>query len=315
MNQEILLLVQKCAHTFSFYDVASGAALKHIRLPDFPHEFVVDSKARFAYVGHYGIETSSHRGEGGCSVFVIDLEKGEHVRTLDIWPYYRPHGLAMDDQDRLYVLSEGHSTLLIFDEPHLRDVPDRAIPSGGYKSHLVALTRNGETAFALNLLSNTVTLLKPQDPTVAPLAIQPGSQPEGNCFSQDERTLYVTTRGDNSIVALDVETLQVLHRGRTGADPTRIYRDRQQRLYVTNYAEHSISVFNADLEEIRRIELPSHAIAMSLHPIRDLAFVTLKDQRVGMLDLTTWTIERYFETLLEPDVSQVIVRTTQEASQ
>ena len=75
MSQEILLLVQKCAHTFSFYDVASGDALKHIRLPDFPHEFVVDSQNRFAYVGHYGIETSSHKGEGGCSVFVIDPNK------------------------------------------------------------------------------------------------------------------------------------------------------------------------------------------------------------------------------------------------
>ncbi|MHC8354333.1 YncE family protein [Pseudomonas sp. LB3P81] len=308
MSQEILLVVQKCAHTFSFYDVASGEAIKHIRLPDFPHEFVVDSQNRFAYVGHYGIETSSHKGEGGCSVFVIDLEKGEHVRTLDIWPYFRPHGLAMDRQDRLYVLSEGHSTLLIFDQPQLRDVPDRAIPSGGYKSHLVALTRDGETAFALNLLSNTVTRLKPQDPTVAPLPFQPGSQPEGNCFSHDERTLYVTTRGDNSIVAIDVETLQVIHRGRTGADPTRIYRDRQERLYVTNYGEQSISVFNADLQEIRRIELDSTAIAMSLHPTRYLAFVTLKDQRVGMLNLDSWAFERYFETLLEPDVSQVIVR-------
>ncbi|OWJ92372.1 hypothetical protein B6S59_20240 [Pseudomonas sp. A46] len=313
MNQEILLLVQKCAHTFSFYDVASGEALKHIRLPDFPHEFVVDSQARFAYVGHYGIETSSHRGEGGCSVFVIDLEKGEHVRTLDIWPYLRPHGLAMDAEDRLYVLSEGHSTLLIFDAPHLRDVPDRAIPSGGYKSHLVALTRDGETAFSLNLLSNTVTRLKPQDPTQAPLALQPGSQPEGNCFSADERTLYVTTRGDDSILALDVETLQVLRRGRTGSDPTRIYRDRRERLYVTNYGEQSISVFNADLDEVRRVELPSNAIAMSLHPTRDLAFVTLKDQRVAMLDLDTWAIERYFDTLLEPDVSQVILRPAPEA--
>ncbi|MGA3800732.1 MULTISPECIES: YncE family protein [Pseudomonas] len=308
MSQEILLLVQKCAHTFSFYDVASGEAIKHIRLPDFPHEFVVDSQNRFAYVGHYGIETSSHKGEGGCSVFVIDLEKGEHVRTLDIWPYFRPHGLAMDQQDRLYVLSEGHSTLLIFDQPQLRNVPDRAIPSGGYKSHLMALTRDGETGFALNLLSNTVTRLKPQDPTIAPLPLQPGSQPEGNCFSQDERTLYVTTRGDNSIVAIDVETLQVVHRGRTGADPTRIYRDRQNRLFVTNYGEQSISVFNADLQEIHRIELDSAAIAMSLHPTRNLAFVTLKDQRVGMLNLDNWTFERYFETLLEPDVSQVIVR-------
>ncbi len=46
---------------------------------------------------------------------------------------------------------------------------------------------------------------------------------------------------------------------------------------------------------------------MSLHPTRDLAFVTLTDQRVGVLNLQTRRFERYFDTLLEPDVSQVLV--------
>lgn len=307
MSREILLLVEKCAHTFSFYDVESGDALEHIQLPEFPHEFVVDAANRYAYVGHYGIETSSHKGEGGCSVFVIDLQARKQVRTLDIWPYRRPHGLALDDQGRLYVLSEADSTLLIFDEPERRDVPDRAVPSGGYKSHLVALSRDGATAFALNLLSNTVTRLAPQDPTRAPEPLQPGSRPEGNCFSRDERLLYVSTRGDDCIVAIDTQSLEIVARGRTGSDPTRIYRDRRDRLYVTNYGETSLSVFDERLQPLGRIELESTAIAMSLHPTRDLAFVTLKDQRVGMLDLETWQMRRYFKTLLEPDVSQVIV--------
>src|SRR6202008_1753760 len=40
---DILLLVQKCAHTFSFYDLETKTALKHIVLPNFPHEFTVDA--------------------------------------------------------------------------------------------------------------------------------------------------------------------------------------------------------------------------------------------------------------------------------
>jgi YVTN family beta-propeller protein len=206
------------------------------------------------------------------------------------------------------VLSEADSTLLIFDDPRRSDVPDRAVPSGGYKSHLLALTADGETAFALNLLSNTVTHLKPHDPTFAPVPVQPGRQPEGNCFSADERTLYVTNRGDDSIVALDVASLAVTRSAATGRDPTRIYRDRRGRLFVTNYGEHSLSVFSPQLEPMGRIELDSAAIAMSMHPTREFAFVTLKDQRVGMLNLETFRIERHFATLREPDVSMVIVR-------
>lgn len=60
MSQEILLLVEKCSHCFSYYDLDSGKLLHSIELEKFPHEFVVDSKNRYAYVGHYGVETSGH---------------------------------------------------------------------------------------------------------------------------------------------------------------------------------------------------------------------------------------------------------------
>src|SRR5574343_220079 len=107
MNQtETLLLVQKCAHTFSFYDLATGQAEKHIVLPSFPHEFTVDPVRQVAYVGHYGIETASHLGDvGGHSVFVIDLQRREHIHTLNLWPFYRPHGLTVEGHGRLYVMS------------------------------------------------------------------------------------------------------------------------------------------------------------------------------------------------------------------
>ena len=141
---DILLLVQKCAHTFSLYDLASGEALKHIVLPNFPHEFCVDPTRRFAYVGLFGIETAWTRGqEGDHRVAVIDLQRREHTRTLDLWPCRRPHGMACDGQGRLYAMSEAQDTLLVFDDPQAQDVPNLAVPSGGIKTHLVTLTVEG----------------------------------------------------------------------------------------------------------------------------------------------------------------------------
>lgn len=304
---ETLLLVEKCAHAFSFYDLATGTCIKNIRLPDFPHEFVVDSAGRYAYVGHYGIETQAHNGEGGCSVFVIDLKTREHVRTLDLWPFRRPHGIAIDQQDRLYVLSEGNSTLLVFDHPEREDKPTRALASGGYKSHLVALRKDGELAFSLNLLSNTVTMLKPHDPTFAPVPIVPGVRPEGNCFSADERVLYVANRDSETIVAIDVETLQVTASAKTGVDPTRIYRDRRNRLFVTNYGADYMSVYDSELRQVGTVPLPSLPIGLSFHPFRDEAYISLKDDRIGVLNLETLQFSRYFPTLREPDVSHVLI--------
>jgi YVTN family beta-propeller protein len=225
MTRETLLLVQKCAHTFSFYDLASGRAEKHIVLPNFPHEFVVDPVRKLAYVGHYGIETASHLGEmGGHSVFVIDLELREHVNTLNLWPFYRPHGLAVDGQGRLFVMSEAHNTLLRFSDPLASQVPDLAVPSGGYKTHLFALTRDAQTAYALNLLSNTVTKIKPNDPSFKPVAVMPGPTPEGNVLSSDESLLYVANRGDDTIVAIDTASMKVVGSGKTRRDPNRVTR-------------------------------------------------------------------------------------------
>ena len=79
--QDVLILNQKLAHTFSYYELETGKELHRIRLPDFPHEFAVDSESRYAYVGHYGIETHMHLADGGTEIFVIDIARAERVRT------------------------------------------------------------------------------------------------------------------------------------------------------------------------------------------------------------------------------------------
>lgn len=309
-KKETLLLVQKCAHTFSFYDLASGQAEKHIVLPNFPHEFTVDPVRKMAYVGHYGIETASHLGDaGGHSVFVIDLQRREHVHTLNLWPYHRPHGLTVDARGRLYVMSEGHNVLLRFSDPVNRHVPDLAVPSGGYKTHLFALTRDAETAYALNLLSNTVTKIRPNDPTFTPVAMVPGPVPEGNVLSADESLLYVANRGDDTLVAVDTASMTVVARGKTRRDPNRVYRfqaaDGQDRLITTNSGEHSLSVFDTGLRELFCLPLPSNPLALSLHPDERAAFISFQDETVRRLNLDTFEFSQTLKTLREPDSSYV----------
>jgi YVTN family beta-propeller protein len=307
-SSEILLLVQKCAHTFSFYDLASGQALKHIVLPNFPHEFVVDPVRKLAYVGHYGIETASHLGDmGGHSVFVIDLVRREQVQTLNLWPYYRPHGLAVDATGRLFAMSEAHNVLLRFSDPLARQVPDLAVPSGGYKTHLFTLTGDGQTAYALNLLSNTVTRIKPNDPTFQPVPVMPGPMPEGNVLSADESLLYVANRGDDTIVAIDTAAMRVVASGKTRRDPNRLYRyadsEGCDRLLATNSGEQSLSVFDTDLKERRCVQLPANPLALSFHPRRRAAFISFQDQTVRLLNLDTFAFEQEIATLREPDSS------------
>ncbi len=305
--RDTLLLVEKCSHCFSYYDIESGERLHSIALDEFPHEFVVDPEGRFAYVGHYGVETSGHTGAGGTAVFQIDIAAKQLVRTIELAPFSRLHGMQMDRDGRLYVLSEDRAQLVVLDHPATDTAPRRAVSVGGIKSHLFALTRDGQTAFVMNLLSHTVTRVRPHDATAAPLACRPGEKPEGYALSADEKTLYVTCRWSNTLCAIDTESMQVVRRAPSRDDATRLYLYRDGRLVVTNYGDRSLSVVDPHtLEELAHVPMPARAIALSYHPERPIAFVSQDDDRVGLFDMESLKFERFIATQREPDVSCVV---------
>jgi DNA-binding beta-propeller fold protein YncE len=311
MSQDVLLLVEKCSHCFSYYDIDSGKRLFSLDLQQFPHEFVVDSAQKYAYVGHYGVETSGHLGAGGTSIFQIEIAARKLVRTIDIAPFNRLHGMQMDDADRLYALSEDRAQLVVLDKPATDTAPRRAVSTGGIKSHLFALTRDGQTAYAMNLLSHTVTKIRPYEPLVAPVVCAPGDKPEGYALSADEKTLYVTCRWSNTLVAIDTATMSVLRRAPSRDDATRLYLHRRSgspdRLVVTNYGERSLSVVDPEtLEEIAHIPMEARAIALSYHPTQPMAFVSQDNDKLGYFNMDSLRFERFIATQREPDVSRVV---------
>lgn len=307
--REVLLLVEKCSHCFSTYDLLTHERIASVALPDYPHEFVTDSENRFAYVGHYGVEHSGIAGQGGHAIFQIDIHLSQLVRTIDLSPFNRIHGLQMDEQDRLYALSEEKGALLVLDSPQNDTAPRRAVSSGGIKSHLFALSRDGRVAYCMNLLSHTVAKVRPWDPTFVPVLCCPGEKPEGYALSADERTLYVTNRWSQTLSAIDTETMQVKTSAPSRNDPTRLYLQADgQRMLVTNYGERSLSVVDpATLEELAHVPTGARAIALSFHPTKPLAYVSLDDDRVGIFNLDSHGFEGFIPTQREPDVSKVVL--------
>jgi YVTN family beta-propeller protein len=182
------------------------------------------------------------------------------------------------------------------------------VPSGGIKSHLFALTRDGSSAYCMNLLSHTVTKVRPWDPLAAPMACHPGQKPEGYCLSKDERILYVSNRWSNTLSAIDTDTMSVTSTVPSREDVTRIYLARDGRLFTSNYGDRSLSTVDAvTLCENGYLKLDARVIALSFHPIEPLAFISLDDDRVAVLDIATLKIRRYIRTQREPDVSQLLL--------
>jgi YVTN family beta-propeller protein len=296
------VLVEKFGNSFSGYALDTGALAFRAQLPAYPHEFVVDSRGAFAYVGHYGVQTFAHEGLGGHEVFVVDIARGEHVASLDCTPYSRIHGVQIDQRDRVYALSEHDNMLLVFDRPQACRVPARAVPVGGTKSHLFVVRRDGEKAYVTNLQSHTVTLVHPHDPARQSLAAHVGGRPEGCCLSRDESILYVASRDDATLSMLDASTMEVLATVPTGEDPTRIYLSRDNQLFVTNYGERTIGIYDAHtLSERYRVPTVHKPIALAFHPSAPLAYIPLNDNSVARLDLETLTLSHAFATGKEPD--------------
>ena len=108
--------------------------------------------------------------------------------------------------------------------------------------------------------------------------------PEGNCFSTDEKTFFVSNRQSETVVSIDVATLKVTGSAPTRTDPTRVYRDGKGGLLVTNYGENSISTFNEALEPLGTLDLDYRPIGMSFHPTDPVAYVSFKGDHLGILD-------------------------------
>jgi DNA-binding beta-propeller fold protein YncE len=301
-GEPILMVIEKSSHCLSFYDTGAGALIDSVALPPYPHEFTVDSAQRHAYVGHYGVRTSAHPDPGGASVLVIDIAQRKLSHTIDCNPYRRLHGVKLDGADRLHVLSEAANVMLRFDEPLKAAAPSRALPTGGLKSHLFALSRGGEWAYCVNLTSHTVTKISPVDARIAPVPLSPGERPEGLLLSADEKTLFVGSRGTSTLVAIDTETMTLVRRAAARRDPSRIYGLNDGRLLVVNYQDMSLSIIDPhSLEEINWLKLQGRPAAACIHQSSGSAFVSVDTDECLQVDLDNLAVVRSFKTKSEPD--------------
>ncbi|MEV0700273.1 YncE family protein [Saccharopolyspora sp. NPDC050389] len=308
---DVLAVVEKSSHAVSFYDTSTGRRQDSIALPHYPHELAADSRRRLGYVGHYGVRMSSDTGEGGAAVFVLDLAARKLIRTVDLRPFNRIHGVGTDARDRLYALSEAKATLLGFDDPPTDQEPTRAVPTDGVKTHLFAISRDGERAYVTGLLSHTVSLVRPYDPVARPVVMTPGERPEGLCLSHDERTLYVGARRSHRLVALDAHRMTVRTTVPVPGDPLRVYARPDGVVLMTDIADNSLTAFTPDLRRLWSLRLPGTPSAVSFHPNAALAYVSQLGggDQVSIVDLESRSIVGGFTTGREPDSSVLLPAT------
>lgn len=293
--QTVLLVGQKVTNSVGFY-TPEGRLLAAVSVGERPHEIALSPDGRFAYVSDNGILWMTDPGEGGNTISIIDLERREKAGVIDLGPYRRPHGIAVDARTgRLLVTIENPDGLLLVD-PHVRKVI-RKYDVRGQDPHMVTLGPDGEWAYVSNTASHTIAALHLETGDVK--LIPTDERPQGGVLSGDGRRLYITNSGGNSISIIDTARHERVGRIATGRGPGRIALTPDGRLLVYNLqAGQAVGI--ADIaagKQIVEIPLPGPPLSLSLSRDGEFAYAGIQSlDQVAIVSVSERRLARVFET-------------------
>lgn len=229
---ETLLVGNKGEDTLSIIALDSGAELARLPTGRMPHEIAISPDGKQAAVVAYG----------GTTIDIFDVAKRTKLRTIDISPNERPHGLLWLADGRLVATAEGSESVAVV-------APDgklTSIATGQKGTHMIAVAPDNRTAYTANIGSGTVSVLDLDDgKKLRDLAV--GGKPEGLALTKGGRELWVgdldaprvsiwDTRAGGKIAELPVDPVAI-----------RVLASPDGKLVATsNIASGTISLFDAE---------------------------------------------------------------------
>ncbi len=310
-----LIVLDKSDAIARLIDPRSGETRASLATGEGPHEAAVSPDGRLAVVCDYGGR------EGGRTLTVLDLERAEVVRTVDLGEHRRPHGVQFQPDGRHAIVTvEASRAILRVDLLEGRVV--RAFPTEAEASHMVALSSDGARAFVANIGSGSVTAIDLEAGTILK-QIPTGAGAEGIDVSPDGKEVWVSNREADTLSVVDAEWLEVRATLPCAAFPIRVKLTPDGRhALVSNANSGDVAVFDAkERKELRRIAMQLTAVegaderlfgdrfgkspvpvGILIEPSGERAWVANTNaDLVTVLDLGTWTVCGRIATGREPD--------------
>jgi len=304
-----LVIANQQSHSAYLISLKDGKVVRKIETGPGPHEAAVSPDGKTAVVTIYGNQQSV-----GASLLVIDIASGKAVKTVSTGTYTRPHGAAFVDNDRVIVTSETTKNLVLV---NLKDEKvERAMSTDAPGSHMLALAKDGKYVYSANIPVGTVTKFEVATGKKVGEA-QVGKGSEGIGISPDGKTIYTANRGDQTLSAVDTETMKST---RTVPAPGLPYRAAfsadGKRALIPNPVAGALMVVPIDKpEDAKNIEMakgkvtfpvaqgPSPAPGgISVHPGGKYVFLTIINAAsVAVVDLDKGEVVARVETGISPD--------------
>ncbi len=309
---DTLVVLNKSGASASLIDLDTNEEVARVPTGDGPHEVAVSPDGKTAVVGNYG--------NPGKSLTVIDIKSASVLRTIELEPYSRPHGIEyLSDGERVAVTVEAQKALIVVDVQSGEIV--QSVNTNQDVSHMVALAPDEKRAFVANIGSGSMTVIDlEKGERVA--NIPTGAGAEGIAVTPDGSHVWVTNRADDTVSVIDAKTLEVKKTLPSASFPIRARATPDgNRVLVSNARSDELAVFDArTMEEIERINLNVEArdsggrlfgdqfgessvpIGVLVAPDSSRAFVAhANSDLISIVDLGTWEITGHLKGGKEPD--------------
>jgi YVTN family beta-propeller protein len=295
-----LLVLNKAENTLAVVDPATMQVVARIPTGEGPHEVVVSSDGRTAYVSNYGAE------KPGNSLSVIDLATRKETKRVDLGPLWRPHGLAERD-GKVYFTAEVSRVVARYDPA--ADRVDWLAGTGQSVTHMLVMHPTRPIVYTANILSNTVSVLeldKPQQPGPPPriTTVAVGPKPEGLDVSPDGRELWVGHNDDGGVSVIDTESNKVKETLKVGGMPIRVkFTPDGKRVLISSPSTGDLVVFDAvTRKELKRFQVGEAAVGVAVSRDSRRAYVaSMATGKVTAVDLETLTLAGSVQTGQAPD--------------
>lgn len=229
---ETLLVGNKGEDSLSLIALASGEEIARLPTGKMPHEIAISPDGRQAAVVAYGSTT----------IDVFDVGSRTKVRTIDLSPNQRPHGLLWLSDGRLVATTEGSETVSVV----AADGKVTSISTGQKGTHMIVVAPDNRTAYTANIGSGTVSVLdlktakKLRDFTV-------GGKPEGLSLTKRGRELWIGDLDAPRVQVWDTKTGKKIAEQPVDPVAIRVLASPDGKLVATsNIAAGTISLFDAE---------------------------------------------------------------------
>lgn len=242
--QHHLLILNKSGNTAWQLDASTGEKVAEYATNQGPHEVALSPDNKLAAITNYGSE------KPGSTITIVNLEKQQVEKVIDVSPFRRPHGVQwFSDGKRIIVSSEAQQSVIIVDTH--KGAVKTSIKTGQKGSHMVQLSPDEQRVFVPNVNSGSLSVLSiPDEYIVKTISTHQGT--EGITLPNERGEVWVTNRAANTISIINTDSLDISTTLQSRSFPIRAEAAPNGRwVAVSNAQSSEVAIF--DTESKKRV--------------------------------------------------------------